>query len=489
MLFALGYPGFGAWPLALFGAALLLVALSGARTVAAGAALGWLWCATAATIGFRFVAPTIERFGGVPRPAAIMLLVALAAVEALRGAVLGAVTLVGARATLPLPVAFVVATPIAESMPVPIEWTLAAPLVDATWLVQIDDLCGPPLTAAVFTSLATLIACPALTRLARPRIGGRAVALCAALPVLATLYGVVACRRVDAATMAAPSLRVGVVSTPAGAPDAAPDRHTLERLTERQRGVEAERVDLVVWPEAVLPFPLGNTPADDALAQLGGAVVVPTLVGAVVDETTGDARAWHNAAVALAPRGLVGRRDKQVLLPFSEYLPFERRLPWLRSLSPASGRFSPGPSRGPVAIAGAVVDVSICYEDVLAHTGSAAPEPANLLANMSNDAWFVGSDEAEIHLALARFRAIERRRFLVRATSGGISAVVDAAGRVVRRTDAETGRAIVDEVRLLDLASPHATTARLGPWPWWVLLAGLVARAAMVARRARAGAA
>jgi apolipoprotein N-acyltransferase len=128
---------------------------------------------------------------------------------------------------------------------------------------------------------------------------------------------------------------------------------------------------------------------------------------------------------------LVGRYDKQRLLPFSESLPFADVFPSLRELSPASGRFVPGHRAAPVVVMGHPVAAVVCCEDAMSEqTRRVAGGRAELLVSLSNDGWF-GAPEPRLHLAMARLRAIEQRRYLVRATNDGVSAVIDPVGRIV----------------------------------------------------------
>ncbi len=99
----------------------------------------------------------------------------------------------------------------------------------------------------------------------------------------------------------------------------------------------------------------------------------------------------------------------------------------------------------------------------------------HLIVSLANDAWFGDSQEPWIHLAVARLRAAEHKRFLVHATNSGVSAVVDPLGRVVARAGLLTSENLVATVRLRDEQTLYA---RLGDWPGWLALALLLAGAA-----------
>jgi len=103
-----------------------------------------------------------------------------------------------------------------------------------------------------------------------------------------------------------------------------------------------------------------------------------------------------------------------------------------------------------------------------------------LIVNMTNDAWFGDTTEPWEHLALAKFRAIEHRRFLVRSTNSGVSAIVDPTGRVTSNTQTFTTEAQAGEVRWLKGGTAFE---RIGNTPWWILTACVAAMAFWPRRR------
>ncbi len=132
-----------------------------------------------------------------------------------------------------------------------------------------------------------------------------------------------------------------------------------------------------------------------------------------------------------------GRYDKEYLLTFGEYLPFGETFTILYKWSPNSGHFSPGKSLDPLVLdvhgEKHLVTALICYEDILPRFTNDAVRHGDpdLLVNITNDAWFGDTAEPWEHLALAQLRAVEHRRYFVRGTNSGVSAVIDPVGRVV----------------------------------------------------------
>jgi apolipoprotein N-acyltransferase len=203
------------------------------------------------------------------------------------------------------------------------------------------------------------------------------------------------------------------------------------------------------------------------------------LIGTVdYREAEGEARPV-NAAVLVGPDGsLGGAYAKMHLVPFGEYVPWSRYLGFVnRIVEGAIGDFLPGAA--PVVLdAGDIrIGASICYEVIFPDLIRGFPlRGANLLANLTNDAWFGTSAGPRQHFAMAVVRAVENRRYLVRAANTGISGLVDPRGRVLDRTGMEESRVLVGEVRLRGDLPP---AARAGAVP--EILCAILAAAALAA--------
>jgi len=159
----------------------------------------------------------------------------------------------------------------------------------------------------------------------------------------------------------------------------------------------------------------------------------------------------YNSAFLVDGEGeVLGRYDKQYLLAFGEHIPFGDVFPQLYDLSPDSGRFTPGPRQAPLEFEGHRLGILICYEDIIpAHTDAVVAQGAEVLLNLTNDAWFGKTNEPYQHFVLATFRAVEQRRALVRATTTGISGVVSATGEIEHMTDLHGPETFVAAVPLL----------------------------------------
>lgn len=159
----------------------------------------------------------------------------------------------------------------------------------------------------------------------------------------------------------------------------------------------------------------------------------------------------YNTAVLIDEVGrLLGTYDKSHLLAFGEYIPMSDTFPWLYDLIPAASEFTPGTEVKVLDFKGHRVGVMICYEDILPGFGRRlAAEGPEVIINVTNDAWFGKTSEPYLHLALATFRAVETRKWLLRSTNTGVSAFVDANGRVVAQTSIYDPETLAREVPMM----------------------------------------
>ncbi|MGH7830608.1 MAG: apolipoprotein N-acyltransferase, partial [Candidatus Binatia bacterium] len=173
---------------------------------------------------------------------------------------------------------------------------------------------------------------------------------------------------------------------------------------------------------------------------------------------------------------IVNRYHKQALLAFGEYIPFSGILSRLPGLNGLGNGFTPGD--GPVTLdlpEGARIAPLICYEDLLPALSRkfAGEKSANLLVNLTNDAWYGRTVAPWQHARLAQWRAIETRRSLVRVTNTGITTVIDPRGAILEALPIFTPGVLKSEVELLEGETPYV---RFGDWfAWGATLASLIA--------------
>lgn len=264
--------------------------------------------------------------------------------------------------------------------------------------------------------------------------------------------------------------------------------------TSRER--DGRAVDLVVWPETAFRQTVWTTadgyqPAPDLVheSHFTAAQVILTeltkqlncdlLVGIdrveiYPNETNELAYRSYNSSILVDQSGkILSTYDKMHLVPFGEFIPFADWFPALYNLTPLSGGADPGTSPTAMTVGEVVYSPNICYESAVPHLiGSQVRhlnekdyERPDVLVNLTNDAWFWGSSELDMHLACSVFRAVEMRTPVLIAANGGLSAHIDKFGHIVAVSQRQK-----PEFLLADIAIPRNSShyssfyARWGDW-------------------------
>jgi len=223
--------------------------------------------------------------------------------------------------------------------------------------------------------------------------------------------------------------------------------------TYRDLSLRAERAgaeDLLVWPEAAMPFYFQD---GGKLAESVSELPVKTgtflLFGSPAYQRDAVGLRYLNSAFLLSPSDkILGRSDKNHLVPFGEYVPLSGFLPFVNKLVVGIGDYSSG-AINPLPIKGRQLGVLVCYEVIFPELAREyVRQGSDLLVNITNDAWFGESSAPWQHLAMARFRAVENRVWLARAANSGISAFISPSGKVVQQTGLFEPAFLVSEVGL-----------------------------------------
>lgn len=251
-------------------------------------------------------------------------------------------------------------------------------------------------------------------------------------------------------------------------------------------GAGEKQPGLVVWPEVPAPFSMEDArfaQHAESIAQLSRS---DFLLGVVDWKPAGNnTLAPYNSAALLDPSGREEfLYDKIHLVPFSEYIPLKDYIWPLRYLSGLVGDFHPGTKHNIASLPGGKFGVFICYEAIFPdHVRQFVHNGAALLINVSNDGWFGRSAAAAQHLAQARVRAVENRRWLLRDTNNGFTVSIDPYGRIVA--------SLPTDVRG-ELDAPYAFRSDMtlyaswGDWfSWFSVLVTALCLAAMLAGRGK----
>ena len=409
--------------------------------------LCWLTGAVGVGGGFYWMVELLQRFGGLSLPLAVLLYLVFCAYH-------GSIFLLFAwmvrtirrRTSYPMVLLAPLAMATSELL-VPMLFPFHLAIVQA-WhplVIQIADLAGPIGVTALL-----LVVNGAIYDLATRRRKALASAVAGTVILAgALLYGNFRMRHFDRLSAASPKLTVGVVQPNVAYnqkglyhPEEASGQ--LAALQEQSRKLENSGAQVIVWTETAYPYSLprdfrADFPESDP-RRIRRGFTTPTVVGVL---TESDA-ALYNSALLIDREGQqAGRYDKMVLLPFGERVPGEEYFPWLGEILPKGfGGFTAGkePTVLPLRTADGSswrLGAAICYEDIIPGLlrGLGALHPY-LLLNLTNDSWYGARAEPWQHLALAVFGSVEQRTGMVRAVNSGISAFIDANGRVVQKTEA-----------------------------------------------------
>jgi apolipoprotein N-acyltransferase len=312
-------------------------------------------------------------------------------------------------------------------------------------------------------------------------------------------------RQIDAGRAAAPAITLGVVQGNISFDEKGLSRPdlALRQLADLQRvsaDLEARGAELLLWTESSYPFRIAREATEDwpenDRRHIRRGFTRPLVLGAVTSSREDREAPPYNSALLLGADGRFGGRfDKIFLLVFGEYTPLAETFAFVRRMVPKNaGHFARGEAitTFPLEHEGATYRLGpmICYEDILPSFGRklGALHP-HLLVNLTNDAWYGDTAEPWEHLALSVYRAVELRTDLVRAVNTGVSALIDANGRVVTETYAidpkitpKGADGMLAEARLVE--GGHTVYAAVGDLFGWLCVA-LVAFAWLVWPRLR----
>ncbi|WP_346797504.1 apolipoprotein N-acyltransferase [Halomonas sp. Bachu 37] len=232
-------------------------------------------------------------------------------------------------------------------------------------------------------------------------------------------------------------------------------------------------IDLIVWPETALP--MMETQARPVLERVQADLAPDTaLVTGIVQRD--DQGRYYNGVVGVG--NTQGSYQKEHLVPFGEYLPLESILRGAIDFFdlPMSTFTRGAADQSPMEAAGLRLGNAICYEIIYPQLVASRARESDILVTVSNDTWFGSSIGPLQHLQMARLRALENGRYVVRATSNGVTVIVDPQGKVTQRAPQFETTTLTGEVQAMQGLTPFT---RWGSWPTWVvailmLLSGII---------------
>ncbi len=196
----------------------------------------------------------------------------------------------------------------------------------------------------------------------------------------------------------------------------------------------AQNADIIIWPETAIPFLLGREPAAYRYVQAVPVMLKSRLLYGTVDiVSTGNL--LNTVRYIDSSGNTTGIYNKVHLVPFGEYTPIVSYLPFLAKLTAIGADFKPGDGHRPLETDAGKIGVLICFEGIFPYiTNETVRQGAQVLVNLTNDAWYNRTSAPYQHFAFYIFRAIETDRYVLRAANTGISSIIDPRGRIEGKT-------------------------------------------------------
>jgi apolipoprotein N-acyltransferase len=497
-LLALSFPKFGHGVVAWVALAPLLIALSRSGGGLRAFRLGYITGAVASLGIVYWTALVVVQYGGLSLPVGIavmtLLCLALALFPSLFAWLVGTwVRAVGPAALLLAPLAWVTTEILRAHTLLRFAWCLLGySQYQNLAVVQVARFGAVYAVSFLVASVSAALAYMAVER--RPKARRTAGLAVAGLLAAAWGYGAWLLRQPEPERG---RLRVGLVQASILQDDKwdpAKAWENVEHHLELSRAAADQGARLVVWPESSAPFYFDHTEDFAALVRaLVGEKRIFLLFGN--DDREGrrgaeSARYWVGAKL-VDPEGSVRMRYHKVrLVPFGEYVPLQPLLTlggrYAAKLVQQVADFTPGTEAVVGEVDGYRVGATICYEAIFPDfVRQFRTRGADLLVNVTNDGWYGRTSAPYQHLAMARFRAVENGRYLVRAANTGISAVVDSRGRLRARTELFQRTHLVWDVPLVTGTTFYA---RHGDVFAWACFGASVALTGSVLARRRKGA-
>lgn len=243
----------------------------------------------------------------------------------------------------------------------------------------------------------------------------------------------------------------------------------IKRIENLSYSLNKEFVDLIVMPESSTPFEWGiDKDYDEIMIKIAQKTNSNVIFGTVFEDEKG----IYNGAIILDREGkLVADYRKTHLVPFGEYVPMPKLFSFLSPIVDSSGSFTSGKKLDPIKVEDKNIGISICYETIFP---SLIRKQVNLgaevLINLSNDAWYVGTPALVQHFLIDRVRCVENKRYLVRSANGGISAIINSNGKIISFAKVDKASSSFGEIKFISEKTFYAVWGDNFIWVIFVFL-------------------
>ncbi|HOD28494.1 MAG TPA: apolipoprotein N-acyltransferase [Syntrophales bacterium] len=350
-------------------------------------------------------------------------------------------------------------------------------------LIQITDITGPAGLSFLIVAVNALLFQALIAKRTSMRLGS--IAAIAIVFLLLSGYGLWRLADVRKAVTLSASLPVSLIQ---GNIDQnlkwnpRYQRDTVDAYLSQSARYLPPAGGVIVWPETAVPFYFQD---DGPLQRRILAFARDHRVWIVLGSPTYADRAlgtnFANSAFIIDPAGrIAGRYDKVHLVPYGEYVPLRRYFPFIGKLAVGVGDFRPGRGYFPLSLNGHRLGILICYEGIFPGAGTDYKRRgAEMLVNITNDAWFGPTSAPYQHLSMTVFRAVETRLSLCRAANTGISAFISPTGQITKKTGLFLRSGLSGEVRLPGIKTIYSTYGDFFAYSGIVVLLGMAIVAGM----------
>jgi apolipoprotein N-acyltransferase len=478
LLFAFAFPNAAIGWLMFIALLPLFVALSRVKTWRGAFLTGWISQTIAWLIMVPWVVRVMSHYGGLPYATGVALFIAMCLYLGMYGglfAILFHRIAPGTRFRrwLLVPLAWAAVEYVRTYLFSGFPWSLiAASIVDLAPFVQFDRVAGPYALGVLILLPSTLIA---WLIVARPK-GMQKLFPIAGVVIITFVWwatGLVAAKMLVRPT-GTPMARAALLQ-PNISQEMRWDNDNLLLIFRRMMAMTDEatsrNVQVVIWPESTVPLSYATTDFyRQAIESASRAKSVDIILGSVAEDPEQPDKLW-NAAFLVSNGKTIGHYDKIRLVPFGEYVPLRQMLLFAHALVHAVGQFEFGTKDTPLA-GRFLYGPAICYEVVFPQIPrTQVVHGANVLVTITNDAWYDGTSAPRQHLNQARLRAVESDRYLLRAGTTGISAVVDPAGQLVQQLEMGKQGIIYAGFQPRTSTTPYV---RFGDWFAWAAMLAVI---------------
>ena len=443
------FPAYYFWPAAFVAFIPFLQAIEGARNPKAAFKAGFVWGLFFFSVLLWWLVPTISTYGRIHFILAIPVVLCLCCYLALYPAIwsfcvkkLYASGNCGLMLVLPASCCWIVLEAIRSFLLSGFPWGLTAyTLSPVPVLIQSADLWGVyGVSFFILFFNTSVFEASRILRLYKNKTELRRsfVFLCAGVVFVLCFhffYGLLKTRNIPSSSIQVAAVQAAIDQNRKWAPEIT--RFTVDTYIDlTQEAIKTyPNLKLVVWPETAMPFYFQeNSAMKEQVLKFARKNGLYILLGSPSYTYSNNGQLQYlNSAYIIGPKGiLLGRYDKNHLVPFGEYMPWGKLTSWARRFLPTAGDFVPGNKIEPLKAGPFKVGTMICFESIFPEIARIQVQTgANILAVITNDAWFGRTAAPYQHAEMAVFRAVENRRWLVRAANTGISRIISPSGQVM----------------------------------------------------------